>query len=911
MKTSRIMVAFVLMRDLRIFAAFILIICAANAAKLEGVIKDQTGAAIPGASVSASGTGELQTTSDDHGHFVFEHIDAGAWTITAQRDGFTTASAKITLTASDAREINIELKVAQVQTEVEVTGKRSALANSDPNYLTLRNAQPADAYNVENIELKRDVSTITLRRGQIVFLPPVLGRVASAVFVGEGHFQLKTVIPLEEMQILKITGNRAVEEDFTSATFFFTDNTFDEVKQQARTVPLDPAATSALKDFRGRMRTQPDRPRSMLEALTTGEDIVNIEADLLGELYNPREGPSFRAYLHGKHYSDLRFLIIPSGAMPQLPSPEEVALLNVDPMGERDGILYLTHSKDEWSKQRLSSLENRRVVVAQHYKIETAIAKNSHLAAVADVSLAAAMNGVRVVHFGLLPALRVTRVSVDSHDIPYIQEARKQDGSFYVILPQAINNGAVTTLRIEYEGDRVLNSEGNGNFAVGARTAWYPSLNAFLDRATYDLTFKVPKSYMLVSIGKLERESKEQDSSVTEWKSDIPLAVAGFNYGLFKKKQVIDSETKYQVEAYATEDVPDYLHNAAERQNLTPAVLAGRAIVDGQNSIRLFQKMFGPCPYGRIAITQQPQPNFGQSWPSLVYLPLFAFFDSTQRWMLMGQHAFGYADFIQEVTPHEIAHQWWGHMVGWASYHDQWLSEGFAEFSAGLFLEATEKPAEVNRFWDRLREHVTQKNQFGVSPNDAGPIWMGLRLDSFKSPGAYNNLVYPKGAYILQMLRMLMRDDKTGDDDFIAMMKDYVQTHMNRNASSESFKEVVEKHMKPLLDAEGNHRIDWFYRDWVYSTEMPRYRLEYSIAMEGGKAHFSGKLTQSGVTSNFINRVPIYFEIEGHMVRAGYVTLRGEMTSNEVKIALPAKPKRVLLNANHDVLASDFTVKEI
>jgi hypothetical protein len=92
---------------------------------------------------------------------------------------------------------------------------------------------------------------------------------------------------------------------------------------------------------------------------------------------------------------------------------------------------------------------------------------------------------------------------------------------------------------------------------------------------------------------------------------------------------------------------------------------------------------------------------------------------------------------------------------------------------------------------------------------------------------------------------------------------------------------------------------------------MPKYRLEYSIAMDGGKAHFTGKLTQSEVSANFLARVPIYFEIDGHMIRAGYVAMHGNQTSSEVKIALPKKPKRVLLNANHDILASDITVKEI
>ena len=67
-----------------------------------------------------------------------------------------------------------------------------------------------------------------------------------------------------------------------------------------------------------------------------------------------------------------------------------------------------------------------------------------------------------------------------------------------------------------------------------------------------------------------------------------------------------------------------------------------------------------------------------------MYLPVSAFLDSTQLCRLLGQGAFNFTHFIQEVTPNEVAHQWWGHMVGWSSYHDQWLSEGFADFSAGL-----------------------------------------------------------------------------------------------------------------------------------------------------------------------------------------------------------------------------------
>jgi hypothetical protein len=74
---------------------------------------------------------------------------------------------------------------------------------------------------------------------------------------------------------------------------------------------------------------------------------------------------------------------------------------------------------------------------------------------------------------------------------------------------------------------------------------------------------------------------------------------------------------------------------------------------------------------------------------------------------------------------------------------------------------------------------------------------------------------------------------------------------------------------------------------------------------------FTAKVTQSGVSSGFVMGVPIYFDFDGNLLRAGSVALLGNMTSNEVKLRLPKKPKRVLLNANHDVLAAETVVKEM
>jgi hypothetical protein len=881
------------------------------AAAVEGVVKDPSGAAIPAAAVifKNSETAHAENAlTDNQGHFLFADVTPGKYSVTVQHDGFEDTVKEIDVTAAPLT-LSFALKIAAQQTTVEVTGKRSSFANSDPNYVALRNANPGPRFRVANLTLKRDNATFTFTAGDFSFLPPVLGRVVAGVFTGEGTFHLEPAISFERTYLRQISGDQSVNEFFRSVVLWFTDDTYDEIKRQAQATDEASPATGAWRDFRRIARHRTDTPRSLLEYWLQDEDITNHEAEILGELYNPKEAGSFSAYIHGNKHSDLRFLINARGAMPYMPSPEEVALINFDPGGSEDGIWYLTHFASEWKSGTARSTENRHTVAADHYRIETVIGKNDRLSAACSVQIKVLTAGVRVIGFGLLPSLRVTRVTYKDKEIAFIQEGRKEDGSFYVIMPEGLASGQTYTIGIEYEGDKVIQKEGSGNFSVGARTSWYPSLNAFADRATYDLTFKVPRQYTLVGVGKLDKEWREGDYAVSHWVSDVPMAVAGFNYGLFKKKSVYDDKTHYQIEAYATSEVPDFLQH--RNLNLTPSAMAESAMIDGENAMRLYSAWFGGAPYGRIAITQQPAFNFGQSWPTLVYLPVSAFLDSTQRWMLMGGSAFRFAEFIQEVTPHEVSHQWWGHMVGWASYHDQWLSEGFADFSAGLFLQQTERnPDKYLKYWERAQETIMAKNSYGNRPNDAGPLWMGLRLNTFKTGGAYNRLVYPKGGYVLHMLRYLMYDRETGDHDFIAMMHDFVSTYLNQNASTESFKSVVEKHMKPSLDLEHNGKIDWFFRQWVYGTEVPSYRMDYSLAPDAdGKFLFTAKVTQSGVSSRFVMGVPIYFDFDGRVMRAGEVALRGNMTSTEVKIRLPKKPKRVLLNANHDVLAAETTVK--
>ncbi len=896
----------------RIAALLLAVGTLCSAATLKILVKDPSGALVPEAVVSlepAAGGATLTATTDRTGVATFAPVQAGSYKMAVAAANFETAEQTVEI--SKDLELTVALKIAVVETALDVSGKRSALANAEPNYRALRDGRMTSAYSVKNLVLKRDAGMLTLKTGVMGFMAPVLGRSAVAVFSGDASFHLDPFYAGEKEHLRAVINKEAVDEDFESAVFYFTDRTLDEVGKACEKIEPPAQLADLLKRFHSRVRHRVEIPRSLAEALMFSSDMPNLDAELLAELYNPARLGTFTAFIRGKKYSDLRFIVKPRGALPDLPSPEEVALVNVDGAGEFDGIWYLSHTIEEWKQGTLSSLEVKRTVDAENYRIETTIGKNTHLASIADITLKPLESGERVIQFSLLPNLRVARVSLAGKEITFIQEGRRLDGAFYVILPEPLVKDQKITLKVEYEGDNVVRNSGGGSYSVGARTSWYPSINAFQQQAIYELIYKVPKGMTLVSVGKLVKEYKEGDALVSEWKTETPVAVAGFNYGQFKKKSVTDDTTHYTIEAYATSEVPDFLKNLGPF-NMSPSAMAEQALVDAQNSIRVFTAWFGPAPYGRIAITQQPQFNFGQSWPTLVYLPVSAFLDSTQRWALMGGDAYRFAEFIQEVTPHEVAHQWWGHMVGWASYRDQWLSEGFADFSASLYLQLMEKKNDkFLQYWERGRKAILEKNEFGRSANDAGPLYMGFRLDTFKNQSAYRKLIYPKGGFVLHMLRYQMWDAKTGDQDFIDMMHDFVKSNLYKPASLESFMAVVDRHMKPGLDLEQNGRSTWFFREWVMGNEVPKYRLEYTLEKAEQGWLLKGKTTQSGVSDDFKMRVPLYGDFDGRMVRMGSVPVFGSQTSPEFKVMLPKKPKRVVINANQDILAHESVSKEM
>jgi aminopeptidase N len=454
-----------------------------------------------------------------------------------------------------------------------------------------------------------------------------------------------------------------------------------------------------------------------------------------------------------------------------------------------------------------------------------------------------------------------------------------------------------------------VKAAGQGNYYPEGRTSWYPAPGGTVDQyVTYDLTFRVPKDVKVVATGNKVSEKTAGDQTISIWHTKEPIAVAGFNMGRFRESEVRTPDKSLLVQAYANEELPDYLESLKLRSSflatLNSTSMMNTALNEGNAAFQVYQDYFGPLEYDHVALTQQVACTYGQSWPMLVYLPVCYFFDATTRHVL-GLDASD-RTYWDNLVAHETAHQWWGQTVGFNSYRDQWMSEGFADWSASLYLKSTRKSmGDYHQFWKEQQKRVTEKNANGLRPNDVGPLSMGTRVSSSRAgEDVYEQLIYSKGAYIPHMLELMFFTNAEGSEQFKKTMRDFVSTYKNRAATTEDFKAIVEKHMPRTMDLDHNGKLDWFFNEWVYGTALPHYVVESNVITEGGSNQLHFKVTQSGVTDSFKMLVPLYLEMkDGKILRVATVSLTGN-SFVEKTVSLPPtmQAKRALLNAYEDVL---------
>ena len=126
------------------------------------------------------------------------------------------------------------------------------------------------------------------------------------------------------------------------------------------------------------------------------------------------------------------------------------------------------------------------------------------------------------------------------------------------------------------------------------------------------------------------------------------------------------------------------------------------------SSIHFYEGFAGPFPFHQLAVSQIPG-TFGQGWPGLLYLSTLSFLPSGAQ-EKAGLSTSSQEHFSELVPFHEVAHQWWGNVVGWSSYRDQWIDEALASYSALLFADSQKTPDRRIRVWlDRYRSRLEEK----------------------------------------------------------------------------------------------------------------------------------------------------------------------------------------------------------
>jgi hypothetical protein len=825
-----------------------------------------------------------------------------------------------------------------------------ALANNDAFYQKLRHiGLQQETIHVKDFTLKRDVGTFVFKSGAFRLLEPVNGKITGAVFTGDASLSLTPPIEVEKRYLSTLTKGQPFEEEFAGAVFRFTDGSEEEIKAAA---VKDAGAASG--DPNGLLSDIQQQLRKRLKG--------NLDARLLEDVLSSQPGGKFVAFIKGKQYSDrLIFDVDPHGVVSYRPVlaqqyqsaaslvPEEVALTCWD--NDRYGIWASFHYAMEYAAGKANSDEQNGSFAVQHHKLDTSIDKRGYLSGTAQATVTALQDGVRVLPFSLFPTLRVqTVIGEDHRQLAFIQEDKLEDADFAVILPKELKRGETYTITTKYGGKDAVIDEGGGNYLPVARVNWFPSLG-FSRYATYEMTFHVPKGLKIVATGNKLKDIDEGDENVTEWASVVPQGVAGFNLGKFKREEGKPFQQPYLLETYANPEPPANLNGligpgadsgvggggigsgprgfggmgggvaspmseASTVGTMSTLDLMKKAMAEARVAVDIYTEYFGEAPYKKLAMTQQTAANFGQSWPGLIYLPITYFLDSTARKAYgMSGDARGYFTI---VGPHEIAHQWWGHLVGFNSYRDQWMSEGFAEMSASIFVQLIQSQKNLDpyhKFWADERWLLNREDNQQKKVYEVGPLTLGIRLINAKSGGvAYRDLIYPKGAYVLQMIRYMLRNEKSNDPDvtFKAMMHEFTKTYANRIASTEDFKAVLEKYMTPEMNLGGNHKMDWFFDEYVYGTDYPKYKFEHSFSNDAGGdvvVHF--KLSQSNVSDNFRMLIPLYVEMnDGRVIRMGGARLVGNHTIEQdypLK-GLKDKPKRVVVAYYDDVLG-DFESK--
>lgn len=360
-----------------------------------------------------------------------------------------------------------------------------------------------------------------------------------------------------------------------------------------------------------------------------------------------------------------------------------------------------------------------------------------------------------------------------------------RDGSLIVGLPDKAGVNQEVKLHFEIQGNFLVRPSGDSAWQLGV-APWFPQPDWNGQYMKVHSLVKVKKPFTAFAPGVTIRRGEEGDYNVVENRIDVPIQFAVVHAGkYFVDEKKYDDGLTIRVASYAmpNERAMKQLNNLAYKL------------------IKFYEPWLGPFPFKEFNILEIHELGFGQAPPGTMFITKEAFNPT------MGDDNKIFSQGINHRFAHEIAHQYWAHVVKMGSPEEQWVTESFAEYSSALAIKQLKGESDYKKMVATWRERANEaKNTSSIAMANRiripGDPQTQFRHRTF--------LVYDKGAYLLYTLHQQL-----GDSKFLTFMRTLQGIFQ--------WKYLTTKDMAKVLDkiAPGQ---DWnaYFDQYFWGTEMPR-----------------------------------------------------------------------------------------
>lgn len=691
---------------------------------------------------------------------------------------------------------------------------RSGIADTiDPAELTERLRQTAldvdSAVQVDHLVLDTGVARLTLEDGVVIPATGVDGVPVEMVFLGRGIVRMKAPNEVEESQLELFTGSPALGESFTEAVFV--------IAKDAASGPLFDRETAAVPDETAEramdlFSTWRDSPERRLLDVETG-----IFLDALGD---PVYEDYFAAFFSGETLGTFLLLVEPD-------VDEQVTLGQFVPFDltdkERRRTRKELHSAQRRGRNldlRLEDLGTWDTWVSTHlrrpdgttfsglpafeprnYTLDVEVDPGElTLAGRTKIDLEATTGLRRVLSLTLPRDLEVSAVrDGQGRNLFFLRSATE----VHAVLPEAPSQGTTLAVEIEYAG-KFLYKGDDRNWTLSDTTFWHPHAGLFA-RATFDVTLRWPKKLDLVAAGDLVEEGQDREWRWQRRTLNTPTWAFGFEVGRFKT-HTARGGLEDHVEIELAFDPGMESRSSKEFEEIAATI---------GDTLEYFETVLGPYPLHHVTVVTVPR-SYSQSMLGFITLSNSMMIDWQDSPITNLDLWFGFED-RRTIIAHEVAHQWWGHLIGTRSYRDVWFSEAMANYAALLWGKYRLPADEVPRVgpiygWQQA---LTAPLEDGRPVESLGPVVLGPRLSSSRGSG-YIPIVYQKGALVLNMLSRGL-----GEDVFLRMNQQLFRRLGGKDLSTQDLLSAYQAMSQ--VDLQG------FGRQFIYGTGLPDVYYEYRV----------------------------------------------------------------------------------